>query len=79
MEKYVVSGLIMSDISDHFPNFVISNENFPRDTDEAPISIVFRDKSEKNKTKFRNCLSNISWFDLVNFYDPKEAYSSFLK
>jgi hypothetical protein len=44
--------------------------------DEAPYS-VFRDKCERNVAKFRNCLSNVNWYDLDDIHEPKKAYCSF--
>ena len=76
IDQYVFSGLILSDISDHLPIFVISNDNEPL-TDEASYT-VFRDKSETNKNEFRNRLHDINWYDLENIHEPKKAYSSFL-
>ena len=52
LEKYVVNGLILSDISDHLPIFVISNENFPRDTDEAPYIVFVITAKNQNKRSF---------------------------
>ena len=59
IDQYIFSGLILSDISDHLPIFVISNDNEPL-TDEASYT-VFRDKIEKNKNEFRNRLHDINW------------------
>ena len=74
-DNYAFSGLVLTDISDHLPIFSISNEKMKM-KDEAPYS-VFRDKSERNVAKFRNCLSNVNWYDLDDIHEPNKAYCSF--
>ena len=73
LEKY---ALILSDISDHLPIFVIAHNNELK-TDEASY-IVIRDKNTTNKTLFCNHLSAINGYDLAGIHEPKLAYSSFL-
>ena len=75
LNNYTFSGLLLSDISDHLPIFSIFNKKF-EGKDEASY-FLYRDKSSKNVTEFRNCLSQINWFDLDDISDPVKAYSSF--
>ncbi len=57
LEKY---ALILSDISDHLPIFVIAHNNELK-TDEASY-IVIRDKNTTNKTLFCNHLQSNRMF-----------------
>ena len=75
LNNYAFSGLLLSDISDHLPIFSIFNKKF-EGKDEASY-FLYRDKSSKNVTEFRNCLSQINWFDHDDISDPVKAYSSF--
>lgn len=70
--NYLFGGLLFSDTSDHLPIFSIFSEQCI-DTDNNKY-FVYRDKSEANIAKFRDCLNSINWHDLSGFNDPNKAY-----
>ena len=62
-DNYSLSGLLLSDISDHLPIFCITREQFSVTDEDA---------------YFRQNLSEINWYDLEGFCDPENAYDIFL-
>jgi hypothetical protein len=55
----IYSGNILSDISDHLPNFIIlSNSIKKHEINNRPLIRLY---SAKNKTQFNNCLASIDW------------------
>ena len=75
-DNYSLSGLLLSDISDHLPIFCITREQFSVTDEDA--CFVFRAKSVANVSRFRQNLSEINWYDLERFCDPEHAYDIFL-
>ena len=72
------SGIIETDISDHFPVFLIDNDtnttNFP-DTITKWIRVV----NDKTKNKFKLKLSEMDWSLVTNTSNADAAYEVFLK
>ena len=69
-------GILISDISDHFPIFHI-NKNIKNIDKE--IHIVKRSYSDINKEAFIEKLSKTNWNDLFNVANVQEAFSTFHK
>ena len=67
-------GILISDISDHFPIFHI-NKNICDITQE--LIIVKRSYSDQNKDAFLQQLSNTNWNCLYNVGNVQEAFSTF--
>ena len=72
------SGIIETDISDHFPVFLVDNDtnttNFP-DTITKWIRVV----NDKTKNKFKLKLSEMDWSLVTNTSNADAAYEVFLK
>ena len=75
----MVSGLLFSDITDHLPIFSIWFEDDSNVMRNDQV-YTFRDKSETNRNKFNNMVSDFDWLGSVcSSTDPNEAYSIFNK
>ena len=72
------SGLLLTDISDHFPIFCIANKSFCNSNKGREKTVIFkRDVNEANILKFANILHNTKWdFSGLN---ANESYDSFLE
>ena len=74
----LTTGIIKTDISDHFPVFVIdknmSSTNYP-----DMIVKKIRPFNEKNLHDFKNNLNMTDWSLVLETEDPNQAYSVFLK
>ena len=74
----LTTGIIKTDISDHFPVFIIdknmSNTNYP-----DSIIKETRSFSEKNVKHFKNNLKMTDWSLVLETQDPNQSYSVFLK
>jgi len=68
------SGLLCTDITDHFPIFFINeNKELKRNNQ---FSFV-RDISEANIRRFSEIFSNFDWYEILQFNDTQEAYTKF--
>ena len=72
------SGVIDTDITDHFPIFAIFN-SFKSNVNEK-ISIQFRDLSSINIESFKNMINNTNWIDVLgNDFNPSVLVDNFMK
>ena len=71
------SGVLLTDITDHYPIFSIID--LPIKTDQQKISIKFRDFSLKNKNKFLEALNIIHWQNLLHDNDINTCTNLFLE
>ena len=73
-----ISGIVKTDISDHFPIFIIEQgvniTTYP-DKIEKQARLI----NDKNLTKFKNTLNERDWAMLLNMHDPNTAYDIFTK
>lgn len=69
------SGILVSDISDHFGIFALSN--FIVSPAPNHSSRYKRTFTENNMNKFVDSLSSLSWIFLESINSPKEAFESF--
>ena len=69
------SGIIISDISDHFPIFYIRHfkDRTPKDTQELKI----RKYDDASVLKFKQLLENSDWNSILNNNDPESAFHCF--
>jgi hypothetical protein len=74
LPKNVVSGTVISDLSDHFINFLILPENVPKTKNKEKL---VRNFSEDNKDKFRLALSSLNWAFVTSVDDANDAFSIF--
>ena len=70
------SGILYTDISDHFPVFYINN--LQNETD-GNTCILRRSHSNKNIESFKNELQAVSWNDVLEIIDPQVAYTTFFR
>jgi exonuclease III len=68
------SGILMWDISDHFPVFLIKNKEI---VSRDPISTFTRSHNAENKEKFSTLVNNSDWSEILNNTDTQEAYTLF--
>ena len=68
-----ITGIIKSDITDHFPIFLISNK-INLDTHSENKRFI----DEKSTSKFKSLVSKVNWNGVNQIYSPNEAYNSFI-
>ena len=68
LNKNISSGLFITDISDHLPNFQITYELLVnKDTNDQHLkSHLIRDISDKRLSEFKHKISNIQWDNILN-------------
>ena len=69
-----VSGIMLTDITDHYPIFHIADYVHAQD---AEYSITRRNYSTRNKDNFISQLSNIDWADVLQSDSTQRAFSLF--
>ena len=67
-----INGILVTDISDHFPIFHI---NYAYTTDEIESYFITRIYSEKNKQLFQETISALDWNNLHNEVDPQSCFN----
>ena len=73
-ERALVTGTIVSDISDHFINFVQLDHCKTR---TKPKVVSKRSFTNENVTNFKNALSNLNWHETLLHNDVDAAFNSF--
>ena len=72
------TGIIKSDISDHFPIFFVADYNIH--TKETKERFIFRrDLFDVSVEKFKYKLRTVSWDSITNSSDTNKAYETSLK
>ena len=69
------TGIIISDISDHFPVFYVRHFNNTKRVNTIPIRI--RKIDDESKQKFSLLIENKDWANTLNDFDPESAFSDF--
>ena len=72
----VASGNLMTDMSDHFANFIILHSSKKSKLTERPRVRIF---SENNKNNFKNLISSINWEEELKSKSVNEAMLIFNK
>ena len=68
------SGILINDMSDHFPVFYIRNIK----TEKRKISLTkTRLINENTKTSFKTLLKDYSWDEVIHTNDPNQAFTNF--
>ena len=71
------TGILKTDVSDHFPIFIIiKNKQVIKTTENTTITT--RDISKNNLNKLNNALYNENWSDVLNSNDTNFSFNSFL-
>ena len=74
MNYHTISGILLTDISDHYPIFSICMDSYMKQKESVH---VIRDFSEKNIVKFQNMLTLFNWQSVIDIQDCQEAFSFF--
>ena len=70
----VLSGILYTDISDHFPVFFIDYKNTVY---KKPMFFKKRIFSQENMTSFSTTVNEHNWDHILNNNDPQDAYTDF--
>ena len=78
MDQENLTGILKTDISDHFPIFTISVKHRLYSSDKK-LTIRKRIINADSIKKFRDILSEVDWGNLYSISNPNDAYEYFLK
>ena len=78
MDQKNITGILKTDISDHFPIFIISVKH-RLDYSDKKVAIRKRIINADTIKKFRDILSEVDWGNLYSISNPNDAYEYFLK
>ena len=78
MDQENLTGILKTDISDHFPIFTISVEH-RLDSSDKKVTIIKRIINADSIQEFRDILSEVDWENLYSITNPNDAYEYFLK
>ena len=70
------TGIVKTDMSDHFPIFLISNGNILENT--KSVKIQKRIINEEYILYFTEIFCKVDWTDLYSLSNPNRAYSYYL-
>ena len=70
----IASGNLMTDMSDHFANFIILHSNIKSKETDRPMIRIY---SEQNKHTFKNLLGEVNWDMELRHKNINEAMLSF--
>ena len=68
------SGTIVTDVSDHFPTFILTPNEKQKNDEKTK---TYRSFSEDNLQNFKRMLSAASWEDVLGSNDVNSAYDAF--
>ena len=71
-------GIIIADISDHSPIFLISKD-LMLDSSNEPIHVTKREINDKFIAYFKTLVSIVDWKYVLNENSPNDAYNEFLR
>jgi hypothetical protein len=69
-------GIIVSDISDHFPVFYVRHFENKK---EKVLPIKVRKIDERSKLEFRSALENHDWNNVINNFNPESSFDNFFE
>ena len=78
MDQENLTGILKTDISDHFPIFTISVKH-RLDSSDKKVTIRKRIINADSIQEFRDILSEVDWGNLYSISNPNDAYEYFLK
>ena len=70
----IASGNLMTDICDHFANFIILHSNIKSKETDRPMVTIY---SEQNKNTFQKSLGNVNWDIELEHKNVNEAMMTF--
>ena len=74
IDNEIISGNIISDISDHLPNFLVIHDTKDMPKTKRPFVRIF---GEKNINSFKNLLDNSNWETVLQGNDINHACENF--
>ena len=74
--EFSLNGILVTDISDHFPIFHI---NYSYASNEKDSYMVLRVYNEKNKQLFRETIASINWNDVFSAENTQNSFDIFHK
>ena len=77
LNKNYLTGILKTDISDHFPVFLISESAINKN--EKNNFVYKRTITDINMNKFKESLAGVNWNGVLTYKDPNLAYNEFLK
>ena len=78
MDQENLTGILKTDISDHFPTFT-SSVKHRLDSSDKKVTIRKRIIKADSILEFRDILSEVDWGNLHSISTPNDAYEYFLK
>ena len=78
MDQENLTGILKTDICDHFPIFIISVKHTLYSSDKK-VTIRKRIINADSIQEFRDILSKVNWGNLYSISNPNDAYEYFLK
>ena len=69
-----LNGILVADISDHFPTFHVNCSFTVKETDSCLVTRVY---NEKNKQNFTQAISEVDWTEICNIPDTQESFDLF--
>ena len=78
MEQENLTGILETDISDHFPSFTVSVKH-TLDSSDKKVTIRKRIINADLIQEFRDILSEVDWENLYSISNPNDAYEYFWK
>ena len=76
----IKTGIIVTDITDHFPTVYYKNSNmFKQKSTTADKHVYKRIHSDDHVAKFKNSLSSVNWSGILNGVDANSDYDNFIK
>ncbi len=72
-----ISGIILTDISDHLPIFVSTNQSVYKNSNNV-VEFEIRDMNSRNIDLFKGKLSEVDWDDVCSGGDCNESYNMFI-
>ena len=78
MDQEDLTGILKTDVSDHFPIFTISVKH-RLDSSDKKVTIIKRIINADSIQEFRDILSEVDWENLYSITNPNDAYEYFLK
>ncbi len=77
IDHEIKSGNLVTDLSDHFPNFV-SSKGTHLGTQIKPIIKTSRQLKANNIIDFKTSLALVNWDSIINEDDPDNSYKKFI-
>ena len=76
----IKTGIIVTDITDHFPTVFYKNLNMSKQKSNTTNNkyVYRRNHSEDNISRFKNSLSRVNWNEILDGVDANSDYNNFL-